>query len=144
MCIRDSDTTALKFISGENASASNGPVSYTHLDVYKRQNKDQVESLDKCLESIEKSSYKNYEIIIVENNSTEDETFAYYKKIESDKIRIVYWSDEFNYSAINNFGVKHARGDYLLLLNLSLIHILSEGDKIRGSILSKELSDQQK
>ena len=80
-------------------------------------NKDQVESLDKCLESIEKSSYKNYEIIIVENNGTEDETFAYYKKIESDKIRIVYWSDEFNYSAINNFGVKHARGDYLLLLN---------------------------
>ena len=80
-------------------------------------NKDQVKSLDKCLESIEKSSYKNYEIIIVENNSTEDETFAYYKKIESDKIRIVYWSDEFNYSAINNFGVKHARGDYLLLLN---------------------------
>ena len=80
-------------------------------------NKDQVESLDKCLESIEKSSYKNYETIIVENNSTEDETFAYYKKIESDKIRIVYWSDEFNYSAINNFGVKHARGDYLLLLN---------------------------
>ena len=80
-------------------------------------NKDQVESLDKCLESIEKSSYKNYEIIIVENNSTEDETFAYYKKIESDKIRVVYWSDEFNYSAINNFGVKHARGDYLLLLN---------------------------
>ena len=80
-------------------------------------NKDQVESLDKCLESIEKSSYKNYEIIIVENNSTEDETFAYYKKIESDTIRIVYWPDEFNYSAINNFGVKHARGDYLLLLN---------------------------
>lgn len=80
-------------------------------------NKDQVESLDKCLRSIEKSSYKNYEIIIVENNSTEDETFAYYKKTESDKIRIVYWSDEFNYSAINNFGVKHARGDYLLLLN---------------------------
>ena len=80
-------------------------------------NKDQVESLDKCLKSIEKSSYKNYEIIIVENNSTEDATFVYYKKIESDKIRIVYWSDEFNYSAINNFGVKHARGDYLLLLN---------------------------
>lgn len=80
-------------------------------------NKDQVESLDKCLESIEKSSYKNYEIIIVENNSTEDATFAYYKKIESDTIRIVYWLDEFNYSAINNFGVKHARGDYLLLLN---------------------------
>ncbi len=80
-------------------------------------NKDQVESLEKCLKSIEKSSYKNYEIIIVENNSTEDETFAYYKKIESDKIRVVYWPDEFNYSAINNFGVKHARGDYLLLLN---------------------------
>ena len=44
-------------------------------------NKDEVESLDKCLQSIEKSTYKNYEIIVVENNSVKDETFSYYKKL---------------------------------------------------------------
>lgn len=80
-------------------------------------NKDQREVLDQCLNSIRKSSYQNYEVIIVENNSTEKETFQYYKKIESEKVRVIYWEGEFNYSAINNFGVKHARGDYLLLLN---------------------------
>ena len=80
-------------------------------------NKDQVDTLEQCLKSIEKSTYRNYEIIIVENNSTKEETFTYYKKIESDRIKVIYWPDEFNYSAINNFGVKHARGDYLLLLN---------------------------
>lgn len=80
-------------------------------------NKDQKDSLEQCLKSIEKSTYQNYEIIIVENNSTEEETFEFYKKIQSDRIRVVYWLDEFNYSAINNFGARHARGDYLLLLN---------------------------
>ena len=80
-------------------------------------NKDQRETLEKCLKSIEKSTYQNYEIIIVENNSTDEETFAYYEKIKSDRIKVIRWPDEFNYSAINNFGVKHAKGDYLLLLN---------------------------
>ena len=81
-------------------------------------NKDQSEALKKCLDSIrEKTSYRNYEIIIVENNSEEPETFAFYKKIAGEKIKIVTWEGEFNYSAINNFGVRHARGDYLLLLN---------------------------
>ena len=82
-------------------------------------NKDQVESLDKCLESIEKSSYKNYEIIIVENNSTDSATFEYYKKLEAEnpKVRMVYWDGVFNYSAINNYGASFAKGEYLLLLN---------------------------
>lgn len=80
-------------------------------------NKDQIETLDQCLKSVEKSTYKNYEIIIVENNSEKDETFAYYKRIQSDRVKVIYWPDEFNYSAINNFGVRHAKGDYLLLLN---------------------------
>lgn len=89
-------------------------------------NKDQVASLKKCLDSIrEKTSYQNYEIIIVENNSEEPETFAFYKKIAGDKIKIVTWEGEFNYSAINNFGVRHARGDYLLLLNND-VEIISE------------------
>lgn len=81
-------------------------------------NKDQSEALKKCLDSIrEKTSYRNYEIIIVENNSEEPETLAFYKKIAGERIKIVTWEGEFNYSAINNFGVRHARGDYLLLLN---------------------------
>jgi len=82
-------------------------------------NKDEKESLEACLRSIrEKTAYENYEILIIENNSVSEEIFAYYKEIEKDpKIRVLRWEKEFNYAAINNFGVKHAKGDYLLFLN---------------------------
>ncbi|MCH5279901.1 MAG: glycosyltransferase family 2 protein [Lachnospiraceae bacterium] len=82
-------------------------------------NKDHVKDLRRCLESIrEKTTYKNYEIIIVENNSEQEETFAYYKELENaEDIRVVIWEDEFNYSAINNYGATFAKGEYLLLLN---------------------------
>ena len=82
-------------------------------------NKDEKETLENCLESIRKNTlYDNYEIIIVENNSTTDEIFEYYKKISADpRIHLICWKKEFNYSAINNFGVKNARGEYLLFLN---------------------------
>ena len=82
-------------------------------------NKDNQDSLKLCIDSIEKkSTYDNYEIIIVENNSTSEEIFEYYRDIEKkDNIRVVYWKDIFNYSAINNFGVKYAKGEYLILLN---------------------------
>ena len=68
---------------------------------------------------IEKGTYKNLEFIIVENNSTEPETFRYYERIqkEFDFIHVVKWEREFNYSAINNFGVTAASGEYLLFLN---------------------------
>lgn len=82
-------------------------------------NKDQKESLEKCLNSVfEKTTYKNYEIIIVENNSTEQDTFEYYKELEKrENVKIIVWEKGFNYSAINNFGVKEAKGEYLLFLN---------------------------
>lgn len=80
-------------------------------------NKDHVEDLKKCLQSIEQQQYTNYEIVIVENNSTEQETFDYYKGIESDHIHVVYFEGDFNFSKINNFGAKYAKGEYLLLLN---------------------------
>ena len=83
-------------------------------------NKDHIDDLRRCMESIEeKSTYRNYEYIIVENNSTEAETFAYYKKLEAEnpKVNVIYWDGPFNYSAINNFGAEHAKGEYLLLLN---------------------------
>ena len=83
-------------------------------------NKDHIDDLKRCMESIDqKSTYKNYEYIIVENNSTDDKTFEYYKKLEAenDKAHVVYWDKEFNYSAINNYGAGFAKGEYLLLLN---------------------------
>ncbi len=82
-------------------------------------NKDHTDDLDKCLRSIrEKSTWPNWEVIVVENNSTEDETFEYYRKAQKDpRIRVIRWEREFNYSAINNFGVREAKGEYILLLN---------------------------
>ena len=83
-------------------------------------NKDHIDDLERCIHSIEtKSSYTKYEYIIIENNSTEKETFEYYKKLEetNDKVRVVYWDGEFNYSAINNYGATYAKGQYYLLLN---------------------------
>ena len=82
-------------------------------------NKDHIDDLDKCLKSIRgKSTWTNLEIIVVENNSTKQRTFDYYREIEQDeRIRVIRWEKEFNYSAINNFGAQHAAGDYLLLLN---------------------------
>lgn len=83
-------------------------------------NKDHIDDLERCISSIEqKSTYANYEYIIVENNSTEEKTFAYYKELEkrNPKVRVVYWDGVFNYSEINNFGISYAKGEYLLLLN---------------------------
>lgn len=82
-------------------------------------NKDHAADLKKCMDSIEeKSTYRNFEFIIVENNSTEEETFSYYKEIEKrDNVRVLYYKEDFNYSRINNFGAKEANGEYILLLN---------------------------
>lgn len=84
-------------------------------------NKDHLEDLQRCITSImEKSTYENYEIIIVENNSESKEIFDYYEKLkEYSNIKIVTCRLEgaFNYSKVNNFGVKAAEGEYILLLN---------------------------
>ena len=82
-------------------------------------NKDHHDILKRCLDSMfEKTTYSNYEVIIVENNSVEQETFAYYEELKQhSKVRVIVWKEGFNYSAINNFAVKHAKGEYLLFLN---------------------------
>lgn len=95
-------------------------------------NKDHVEDLRRCVGSIlEKSTYDNYEIVIVENNSTTAEIKNYYggllgyayedgktlQRSEDNKITVVTYAGEFNYSAINNLGVANTTGDYILLLN---------------------------
>ncbi|MCI9589722.1 MAG: glycosyltransferase family 2 protein [Lachnospiraceae bacterium] len=83
-------------------------------------NKDHHSDLDLCIRSLmEKGTYKNLEFIVVENNSTDKATFSYYERIQKEypNVRVVTWEKGFNFSAINNFGVKHARGEYLLFLN---------------------------
>lgn len=96
-------------------------------------NKDEIASLDKCLRSIEKSTYQNYEVIIVENNSEKEETFTYYSQlvgqayraddicegmlVTGQRVGVVTWKSDFNYSAINNFGAGYANGTYYVLLN---------------------------
>lgn len=82
-------------------------------------NKDHIDDLKRCIDSIKsKSTYANYEIIIIENNSEKEETFAYYGTFEGDdKVKVVTYTGEFNYSKINNFGAQYATGEYILLLN---------------------------
>ena len=83
-------------------------------------NKDHSGDLDTCVRSLmERSTYQNLEFVVVENNSTDPATFAYYEKMQKEhpNFRVVTWKEGFNYSAINNFGASFAKGEYFLLLN---------------------------
>lgn len=81
-------------------------------------NKDHHRDLDLAIKSIMAGSYKNIEFIICENNSTEKETFEYYKTLDNFKnITVCYYEGKFNYSKINNFATKYAKGEYILYLN---------------------------
>lgn len=86
-------------------------------------NKDHVDVLDACITSIvERSTFSQFEIIVVENNSINPETFEYYQRLPQydPRIRITQWPQKdgnFNYSALINFGASQAQGDYLLMLN---------------------------
>lgn len=83
-------------------------------------NMDHIDDLRKCINSILKSSYKNYDIVIVENNSKNDETFKYYEIIqkENNNIKVIKMDiNEFNFSKIVNYGVENSDGKYIVLLN---------------------------
>ena len=83
-------------------------------------NKDHADDLEKCLHSIyARTNYDNYEVLVIENNSTDPATFDYYKTLPQryEGCRVVTYRGGFNFSAINNFGRKAAKGQYLLLLN---------------------------
>ena len=83
-------------------------------------NKDHTDDLEKCLHSLyAKTTYENFEVIVIENNSTDPATEAYYKQLPQryDRARVVRYKGGFNFSRINNFGRKYATGSYLLLLN---------------------------
>ncbi|HXV79371.1 MAG TPA: glycosyltransferase family 2 protein [Candidatus Binatia bacterium] len=78
--------------------------------------------LRRCVESIyQKTTYRNFELIIVDNQSDDPDTLNYLVQLEKkEEIRILRYDAHFNYSAINNFAVKHARGEIVGLLNNDL------------------------
>ena len=83
-------------------------------------NKDGLKYLKPCINSILKlTTYKNYEIVIIENNSENKSTFKYYEKLkENPRIKVLYSTEkEFNYSKIINYGVENTSGEYVLQLN---------------------------
>ncbi len=79
---------------------------------------DHVELLSRCVESIQRSDYENYEVLIVENGSTQPETFAYYRQlVHQPSFRLLTWDQRFNYAAVNNHAARQASGEVLLFLN---------------------------
>ena len=83
-------------------------------------NKDHTDDLDRCLTSLYKNAgYDNFEVLVIENNSTDPETKRYYAQIPQKfaDCRVVRYQGGFNFSAINNFGAQFANGEHLLLLN---------------------------
>ena len=92
-------------------------------------NKDHAEDLQRCLSSLyANAGYDNFEVIVIENNSTDPATFTYYDTLPEKfpRCRVVRYEGAFNFSAVNNFGAQFAAGEHLLLLNND-IEVLSEG-----------------
>ena len=81
--------------------------------------KDQIEVTETCVTSIlNKTSYSNYEILLIDNNSSEDKTYSFIEKIKNnEKIKVISYNHPFNYSKINNFASTKANGDILIFLN---------------------------
>ncbi len=82
--------------------------------------KDYADVTEKCLKSVfEKTTYKNYEVILVNNRSSEEKTFELFRKYEKKyrNFRVIDADMEFNYSKINNYAVKQAKGKVIVLLN---------------------------
>ena len=114
--------------TGIDASVHDGPILGTYQPVYHLRtqplvsvvipNKDHPEMLRRCVDSLARSSYANYELIVVENGSTQPATFDYYREIEQQPhVRVLPWDKPFNYAAVNNFAAAAANGELFLFLN---------------------------
>lgn len=91
--------------------------------------RDRLDILKQCISSIlERTSYQNYEILIVDNDSVEHETLEYFKHIQSadTRVRVLHFPGEFNYSKINNWAVERSRGELIGLINNDIEVISSE------------------
>lgn len=82
--------------------------------------KDYADITEKCLRSVfEKTTYTNYEVIVVNNRSCEEKTFELFERYKRkySNFRVIDADMEFNYSKINNYAVKHSKGEVIILLN---------------------------
>lgn len=113
---------------GIDGSVHDGPTLGTYQVVYHLRtqplvsvivpNKDHPEMLARCVDSLAKSSYANFELLVVENGSTRPETFAYYDQLRKQPhVRVLEWKKPFNYAAVNNFAAARAHGELFLFLN---------------------------
>jgi GT2 family glycosyltransferase len=114
--------------SGVDATVHDGPILGTYHVVYHLRtqplvsvvipNKDHPDVLARCVDSLSKASYANYELLIVENGSTDPRTHALYADLKKQPhVRVVEWTKPFNYAAVNNFAAAQANGELLLFLN---------------------------
>jgi len=88
--------------------------------------KDNVKMLRKCVDSIiQKTLYRNYDIVLIDNQSVKDETFEYYRTIDNDLIKILNFNEPFNYAKMNNLAVSLCKSEYILFLNND-IEVISE------------------
>lgn len=101
-------------------------------------NKDHTQDLERCIASFA-SSYENLEIVVVENNSEEPDTFSFYERLQKEdpRVKVLTWGGDFNFSAINNFGVNEATGEYILLLNNDVQMITKDALREMLGILSR-------
>lgn len=114
---------------GPQALVEDGPLPETFHVAYQLEkeplvsiiipNRDEASVLENCILSIRtRTAWKNYEIIVVENNSVQEGTFRLYRKLEEQKeARIVRYPHTFHFSRVINEGVRNAEGEYLVLMN---------------------------
>jgi len=101
--------------------------------------KDHVDLLERCIRSIlDKTEYRNYEIVIVDNQSTGEDTHRYYSSLENEpRVRMLHYDNPFNFSAINNYAVSKADSPFILFLN-------NDTEVISGEWLSALLEHAQR
>ena len=113
---------------GVDATVHDGPILGTYHVIYHLRtqplvsviipNKDHPDVLRRCVESLAESSYANYELVVVENGSTDPRTHALYSELrQQPHVSILEWTQAFNYAAVNNFAAARAKGELLLFLN---------------------------
>ena len=106
--------------------------------------KDKIDLLRNCINSIHKySRSSNIEILIINNNSVEKETFLFFDELQNKHIknishRVLNFNEKFNFSKMNNFAVKQSIGDTLILVNNDIEFLSDKWDIYLSSNANRE------